>query len=79
MNHTNLKVYAFAGLALFAALVCFGECTGCSAAKPPFAEAAYLAQQIRCVDLYDTRPMIESCRAEVRRKWGIDAGTEAGQ
>lgn len=45
---------------------------GCSAPqKQVEAEAAYLGQQLDCVDKYATRPAIDECRKAVRARWGI--------
>ena len=35
------------------------------------AEAAYLAEQLRCVDVATTREESQACRRSVRERWGI--------
>jgi hypothetical protein len=39
----------------------------------------FAAQQAACIDKYADRPSIDKCRDEVKRKWALDAGQEAGQ
>lgn len=39
--------------------------------KAAQAEDAYKAQQLKCVDDYDTRAEIDACRRKVREEWGI--------
>ncbi len=53
---------------------------GCSpTARAAEAEATYLADQLHCVDRATTRAEADSCRADVRRKWGIaETATDSG-
>ncbi len=50
--------------------------TSCAAAKPG-AEAAYLAENLQCIDQAETRAEAVSCRERVRARWATDAGTDA--
>ena len=58
--------------------------TGCGSAKAieqealkSAAEAAYYAQQLDCVERYNTREDIDKCRDDVKFRWRYaDAGTE---
>jgi hypothetical protein len=48
-------------------------CTGCTPreVKEAEAESAYLAEQLRCVDVAYTRQEADICRQQVQAKWGI--------
>jgi hypothetical protein len=35
------------------------------------AETSYRAQQLKCVDQYETKSEIDACRAKVREEWGV--------
>jgi hypothetical protein len=37
----------------------------------------FAAQQNACIDKYSDRASIDACRADVKRKWSIDAGADA--
>lgn len=50
---------------------------GSTQVKAEEAEAAYLAQQLRCVESNPDRPSIDACRADVRAKW--DAARDGGK
>jgi hypothetical protein len=41
--------------------------------KEAAADSSYLAEHMRCVDRYPTRPEIEACREGVRIRWGVPA------
>lgn len=52
---------------------------GCDAvtnheARSAAAEASYTAEMLACVDKFDTRAAINECRADVRKRWGVDGG-----
>lgn len=42
------------------------------------AEAAYYAQQLDCVERYDTRETIDRCRDDVRYRWRRGEYADAG-
>lgn len=46
--------------------------------KPAEAETVYLAQQLKCVDLYNTRETINACRLRVRNNWSITETVKDG-
>ena len=51
--------------------------SACSSVKSDVAEAAYLGQQLSCVDESPTKSAADECRAAVKAKWGrLDAGAE---
>lgn len=60
---------------LLAASIAMGALSGgCSALlgdKAAQAEESYRAQQLKCVDDYNTRAQIDECRRVVREEWGI--------
>lgn len=62
-----LVVFAFA-LAL-ALEWCASGCV--PHAREAEAESAYLAEQLRCVDIATSRAEADVCRREVRKRWGI--------
>ncbi len=45
-------------------------------ALPVTAEAAYLTEQLRCVDKATTLTESRACRAKVQAAWTTDAGAE---
>jgi hypothetical protein len=49
--------------------------TSCAAAKPG-AEAAYLAENLQCIDQAETRAEAVACRERVRAKWAVDGGAK---
>lgn len=56
-------------------------CGPSQSAKEAAAAGAYLAEHMRCVEAYDTKEAIDTCRAQVRTRWGIvvtshDAGAD---
>ena len=51
---------------------------GCAAAAPS-ADAAFAAEQLKCVQDARTRPEADQCRAESRVRWGLADGGDAGQ
>lgn len=71
-----------AGVTVVLGLVLAGALYGCAAsdlAKQLAAEREYKAQQVDCVRQYDSRELIDACRAKVRAEWGFaDAGAEGG-
>ena len=54
--------------------------TGCDQKKIKSvqAETVYLAQQLRCVDTYNTNEAINQCRLRVRNNWGITETVKDG-
>lgn len=46
----------------------------CLKPSPASSEAAYTAEQLRCVDQAPSREASRACRAEVDRRWGVDGG-----
>lgn len=72
-----------AAMVLFVAYVVVTRSLGCASpqVKEDASISAYAAQQLRCVDKYDTRREIDACRSLVRKQWGIaetikDAGAD---
>jgi outer membrane lipoprotein-sorting protein len=62
-------VLALLGLVFTIGYVC--GCADAKSAKEAAAEGAYLAEHMKCVQTYDTNDEINTCRDEVRRRWGI--------
>lgn len=44
---------------------------GCKPQTPAQAEAAYTAEQLRCVDISTTLAESKACRKQVDEKWGV--------
>lgn len=60
-----------------AALTMFAACAlvpSCLKPSPASSEAAYTAEQLRCVDQSPNREASRACRAEVDKRWGVDGG-----
>jgi hypothetical protein len=59
-------------IALWVSVVGYAACaTGCLQPKTPEgAEAAYTAEQLRCVDAASSYEEQEACRENVRLRWG---------
>lgn len=65
----KLAVSMYIASIIFAVLM---YCAGCSReAKEAMADSSYAAEQLRCVDKYDTREQIDECRKLVRERWGV--------
>jgi hypothetical protein len=60
----------------FAAFMSIMSC-GSLFTPPTVSEAAYLAEELRCVDDAGTRAQADACRAEVRKRW--DAAKDGGK
>ncbi len=60
---------AFVAFVIFMAFVL--HFWGCVPPKASQAEATYLAQQLACVERYETRVEIDDCRERVWADWGI--------
>jgi hypothetical protein len=58
---------------LFPALVVYFSVStlACTPKTPAQAEAAYTAEQLRCVDLATTLAESKACRKQVDEKWGV--------
>jgi len=56
-------------------------CAGEDALKARTAEAAYLAEQLACVDAATTRNESVACRNAVKARWAanVDAGTDGAR
>lgn len=53
---------------------------GCAHIREQQAEADYKSEQLKCVDKYPTRELIDACRRKVRETWGIaETATDAGK
>lgn len=61
--------------AILAAVVAVPLACG-PAVLAPVSEAAYLAQQLRCVDESTTRVQADACRARIKATWAYDAGAD---
>ncbi len=68
-----LRQFVGAALALLAFLFVVAKCTGCAMFqdKATQAEAAYLGEQLSCVDRAKTVDESQECRRKVRERWGI--------
>ncbi len=72
-----IRQFVAVGLALFAVLFVVGHCSGCGAspeAKAAAADAAYRADMLACVAKATTLEDSQTCRANVRAQWRVDAG-----
>jgi hypothetical protein len=75
----NRPILAFVIVgAMLAAARCLTGCLTDEMHKD-VAGGLFAAQQAACIDKYADRPSIDKCRDEVKRKWALDAGQEAGQ
>ncbi len=71
MNDQGYIGCALIGVAIALAVTWF---TGCATAKPVGAEAAYLGEQLACVDKAATIMESRACRDAVKAAWAADAG-----
>ena len=62
---------SFLAIALFCLISAFINLAGCVSRAPvaSAAEAAYLGQQLECVDKAETRSEADVCRSSVKAKW----------
>lgn len=67
-----MNSYSLVGIALvcLVATTAFFE-DGCTPRTPAQAEAAYTAEQLRCVDVSTTLAESKACRKQVDEKWGV--------
>ena len=56
---------------ILAFVVILGAFIACTPRTPAQAEAAYTAEQLRCVDLATTLAESKACRAKVDERWGV--------
>ena len=82
MNRRAIAIRQFVawGLAVFAALWVVGHCQACSAPMTPqekalVASQTFGAEMLACVEKSDTIEASRACRADVRRRWGVDGGS----
>ncbi len=73
MSEPFWRLFAALSVALVATLSLAWCISGCAAAKPA-AEAAYLAEHLRCIEEASTRPEADTCRAAVRARWADGGG-----
>jgi hypothetical protein len=69
----RLPFFAIAACFCVASGIVLAFITSCAAAKPG-AEAAYLAEQLACIDAAETRSEATSCREKVKARWALDGG-----
>jgi hypothetical protein len=72
---TRLRWFAIAACFCVASGIVLAFITSCAAAKPG-AEAAYLAENLQCIDQAETRAEAVACRERVRAKWAVDGGAK---
>lgn len=78
VEQTMAGVIVVLFLSAIAAMVLFA-CGAGGAIKSGESETVYLAQQLRCVEKYNRREDIDTCRMHVRERWGIhDTSTDSG-
>lgn len=54
-------------------------CGASGALKTAESETVYLSQQLRCVEKYNRKEDIDTCRLHVRERWGIhETATDGG-
>jgi hypothetical protein len=70
---SRLRWFAIAACFCVASGIVLAFITSCAAAKPG-AEAAYLAEQLACIDAAETRSEATSCREKVKARWAVDGG-----
>ena len=70
VDQTIVGVAITVALAVIVA-ICMFACGANGAIKGAESETVYLAQQLRCVEKYASKPDIDTCRMHVRERWGI--------
>jgi hypothetical protein len=67
-----MRAYAFVIVLMVASTFILLYESGCVVPKTPAqAEAAYTAEQLRCVDVATTLAESKACRKQVDEKWGV--------
>lgn len=75
---TAVGVAIMLAAAIVGAMFLFA-CGANGALKEAKSETVYLAQQLRCVEKYNRKEDIDTCRLHVRERWGIhETATDGG-